>query len=82
MQSYLIKSTLIFTTALLIAGCQNYQSRHEGYSISAGDAQAINEAKMVEDPWKKSADNNQINSDGKRLGDAVKRYKNLSLIHI
>jgi len=57
------------------AGCQSYLERNDGVTSSAGDAQAINEAKLVVDPWPEHADNNHIHSDGQRLSGAVKRYK-------
>lgn len=73
------KNKFLLTTALglmfiSLGGC-TYLDRQEGVTNFAGDAQAINEAKMVEDPWNKNAYNNKIEGDGERLGDTVKRYK-------
>ena len=72
------KNKILQTTALglifTLGGC-TYLDRNEGVTSFAGDAQAINEAKMVEDPWNKNAYNNEIGGDGERLGDTVKRYK-------
>ncbi len=66
-------SVLGLTCAL--SGCQAYSERHDGVTNFAGDAQAINEVKMVSDPWKKKAYNDHLHGDGERLGDVVKRYK-------
>lgn len=72
------KNKILQTTALglifTLGGC-TYLDRQDGVTNFAGDAQAINEAKMVEDPWNKNAYNNKIEGDGERLGDTVKRYK-------
>ena len=72
------KNKILQTTALglifTLGGC-TYLDRNEGVTSFAGDAQAINEAKMVEDPWNENAYNNEIGGDGERLGDTVKRYK-------
>ena len=72
------KSKILSSTALglifVLGGC-TYLEREEGVTTFAGDTQAINEAKMVEDPWNENAYNNEIGGDGQRLGDTVKRYK-------
>ena len=72
------KNKILLTTALglifTLAGC-TYLDRNEGVTSFAGDAQAINQAKMVEDPWNENAYNNKIEGDGERLGDTIKRYK-------
>lgn len=67
---------LAIGSAALLGGCQQYLERHEGVTNHAGNHLAANEAKMVVDPWNRDAYNNHIEGDGKRLGDAVKRYKN------
>jgi len=73
------KNKLLNASALgLICGltaCQNYLERHDGVTNFAGDAQAVNDAKMAADPWKRNAHNDHLHGDGERLGDAVKRYK-------
>ncbi len=68
-----IASLSVFLAA---GGCQNYLERHDGVTTSAGDAHAINEAKLVVDPWNPNADNTDIHTDGKRASDAVDIYKN------
>ncbi|MEM7215313.1 MAG: hypothetical protein AAF423_07195 [Pseudomonadota bacterium] len=62
-------------SALSLSGCQQYLERHDGVTTHAGNHLAANEAKLVVDPWNPNAYNNHIEGDGKRLGDAVKRYK-------
>jgi len=69
---YLTTSALGLVFAL--GGC-TYLDRNEGITTFAGDSQAVNQAKMVEDPWNENAYNNEIGGDGQRLGDTVKRYK-------
>ncbi len=55
--------------ALLVGGCQQqYLERHDGVTTHAGNHLAVNEAKMVVDPWNRDAYNNNIEGDGKRLG--------------
>ncbi len=72
------KNKILQTTAMslifALAGC-TYLDRHEGVTSFAGDAHAINEAKQTADPWNPNAYNNDIEGDGERLGDTVKRYK-------
>jgi len=66
-------------TALAIlftaAGCQSDLERIEGVTSYAGDAQAINRVKQTEDPWARHSHDTHIHSDGQRIGNAVKRYK-------
>ncbi len=72
-----LKIAAALFTALL-AGCQSYQytsERSDTVSDFVGDAQAINNAKMAEDPWKRQSENTQINGDSKRLGNAVESYR-------
>lgn len=59
---------------LAVSGC-SYLDRSDNVSEYAGNAQAINEAKMVEDPWNENAYNNVIEGNGQRLGQAVSDYK-------
>lgn len=73
------KNKFLTTTALSLSfalGACSYTDRTEGVSEFAGNAQAINEAKMVVDPWNRNAYNNEIGGDGQRLGETVSRYKN------
>ena len=72
-----LKIAAALATALL-AGCQSYKyttERPETVSEFVGDAQAINNAKLAEDPWKQNSENTQINGDSKRLGNAVESYR-------
>ena len=66
---------LLIGSTLILAGCQQYFVRQDTVTPEAGNHLAVNEAKMVVDPWNRDAYNNHIEGDGKRLGDAVKRYK-------
>lgn len=61
--------------ACALSGCQAYTERHDGVTSFAGNSNAVNNAKMVEDPWKRKAYNDHLHGDSERLGDAVKRYK-------
>lgn len=74
----MIKNNTLQTTAIglifALGGC-TYLDRNEGVTSFAGDAQAVNLAKQTDDPWNKNAYNNDIEGDGERLGDTVKRYK-------
>lgn len=72
------KNKILQTTAIglifALSGC-TYLDRNEGVTNFAGDTKAINQAKQTADPWNKNAYNNDIEGDGERLGDTVKRYK-------
>ncbi len=71
------KLSLLASSALLLtAGCQNYLERHEGVTTHAGNHLAINEAKMVVDPWKRKAYDTNIEYDAKRSADVAKKYQN------
>lgn len=61
---------------IAISGCQNYESRHDGVTIDAGNHLAANEAQMVADPWKRNAYDTHTHADGKRSADIVKKYRN------
>ena len=65
--------SLIALTSL--TGCQQYHNRSEGVTTFAGNSHAVNEAKMVVDPWPKYLDDTDFDTDGERLSAAVKRYK-------
>ena len=73
------KTRLLNTSALglllFAAGCQSYLDRSEGVSTTAGNHLAVNEAKMVVDPWPVYANDTHLHGDGERLGDAVEKYK-------
>ena len=58
-----------------LTGCQQYHNRSEGVTTFAGNSHAVNEAKMVVDPWPKYLDDTDFDTDGERLSAAVKRYK-------
>ena len=73
-----IKTLSLFAICapLFVSGCQfDATERYDGVTTHAGNHLAANEAKMVVDPWNRHAYNNNIEGDGKRLGDAAKRYK-------
>jgi len=81
MKKYWIKKPLsaavsIATAAVLLSGCQQYFSRHEGVSSFAGETNAHNQAISVVDTWPDGFDNTSIETDGQRQAAAVERYKN------
>ncbi|MEL7428769.1 MAG: hypothetical protein AAFN43_02095 [Pseudomonadota bacterium] len=71
-----IACPLAIMSMFAISGCQNYETRHDGVTIDAGNHLAANEAQMVADPWKRNAYNTHTHADGKRSADIVKKYRN------
>jgi len=64
------------TGLLFVAGCQSNLERHDGVTSYAGNSNAVNEAKMVVDPWNPNSENTDIHTDGRRAADAIDRYRN------
>lgn len=62
-------------TLLPLAACQQYLDRSEGVTSFAGNQLAANEAKMVDDPWPRYAEETHIHHDGQRLSGAVTKYR-------
>lgn len=60
---------------MLLGGCQNYLERHEGVTSHAGNHLAVNEAKMVADPWKRKAYDTHLHANGKRTADLIDKYE-------
>ena len=77
----MLKNKFLATTSVLalfvVTGCQNadYHSRHDGVTTHAGNQLAVNEAKMVSDPWKSRANNTHLHGNGRRIATAVKKYE-------
>jgi hypothetical protein len=62
--------------AMMLSGCYGYNLDHrETISASAGDAQAVNRALMIKDPWPPGAWNKSIAHDGTRMGNAIDAYR-------
>ena len=60
---------------LPLAACQQYLDRSEGVTSFAGNQLAANEAKMVDDPWPRYAEQTHIHHDGQRLSGTVTKYR-------
>lgn len=76
----MIKNKLLYSVSfgalLSVTGCQQeYYDRYDGVTTHAGNQLAVNEALMVEDPWKRKAYDTNIEGDGKRQADIVKKYR-------
>lgn len=73
---------------LPIAGCMQtvepadffgaYTQRTDKVSLSAGDAQAVNTRIQEIDPWPRHAWNTNIVTNGQKMANAVKRYREQS----
>ena len=77
-----MRSILLKTSALglvmALAACQHssdFDARYEGVTEYAGNSQAVNRAKHVDDFWKPNSDNTNIPGDGQRLGNAVNKLR-------
>ena len=80
-----------FVALIAISGCQSqsyneydlnyserqkeYLGRYDGVTTHAGNQLAVNEAKMVSDPWKSRAHNTHLHGNGRRIATAVKKYE-------
>lgn len=60
---------------MMLGGCQNYLDRSDGITSHGGNHLAINEAKMVSDPWKRDAYNTHLHGNGKRTADLIDKYE-------
>jgi hypothetical protein len=52
-----------------------YVHRTDTITMSAGNAQEINEATQVIDPWKRGTADPRIPGHGERMGNAAERYR-------
>ena len=75
MNNIRILNAICLLTTVCLAGCQQYHNRSDGVTTFAGNSNAVNEAKMVVDPWPKYLDDTDFDTDGERISAAVKRYK-------
>ncbi|HWV52999.1 hypothetical protein [Pseudorhodoplanes sp.] len=80
-----IKATALALTALAVScavsGCSDiYFDRRETVVPYAGDAQAVNRATMMVDPWPPYAANRNIAFNGERMQGAVERYRTHNVI--
>ena len=76
----LLLSFALLPAALLACGCcqasaQGYLNRTDTVTTSAGDAQDVNSALQIIDPWPRHAGNRRIPGNGQRLTGAVQRYR-------
>lgn len=74
--------TCLFATAALAlaGGCgavlaSEYLQRTDTITLGAGDAQDVNAAIQLIDPWPRRVGNVRIRADGDRMVGAVQRYK-------
>jgi hypothetical protein len=70
--------------AVLLGGCgygtyeyppAQYVNRSQTITMSAGNAQEINEATQVIDPWRREARKRRIPANGERMVNAAERYR-------
>jgi hypothetical protein len=71
---------LLLSFALAACGCwnasaQGYLNRTDTITTSAGDAQEVNSALQIIDPWPRHVGNRRIPGNGERLSGAVQRYR-------
>lgn len=61
----------------MLSGCydDDYRSRRDTISLSAGDAIATDAVTQTIDPWPLHSKNTTINQEGNRAGVAVERYQ-------
>jgi hypothetical protein len=74
------RTTLLLSFTLLACGCwqasaQGYLNRTDTITTSAGDAQDVNSALQIIDPWPRHVGNRRIPGNGERLSGAVQRYR-------
>lgn len=72
----------MIATVALVAGCggcwgdsAQYLNRTDTITMTAGNANEINAATHVKDPWPPGAANRQIPGDGGRMVGAMDRYE-------
>ena len=79
-----IRAMACMSAALELGGCSygtyeypaaQYLHRNQTITMSAGNAQEINEATQVIDPWKRGVGNPRIPGNGDRMVNAAERYR-------
>ncbi len=75
----IVRATLVLSFALTVGGCwgtsAQYANRTDTITTSAGDAQEVNSAIHIIDPWPRYVGNRRIPGNGERLSGAVQRYR-------
>jgi hypothetical protein len=80
----IIRAILSIALAACLGGCwtgvyqdpaAQYIHRSDTITLSAGNAEYINRATQVIDPWPRGVNNRRIPGDGKRMTRAVERYQ-------
>lgn len=66
---------IIISSALALAGCQEYLARQDLIAPYSGDAMARNTALQVEDPWPPYSYDTRIPTGGQRQGNAITKYR-------
>jgi hypothetical protein len=78
------RTLVSLSAALTLAGCgygtyeypaAQYVNRTQKITPSAGNAQEINEATQVIDPWRRGTGNRNIPANGDRMVNAAERYR-------
>jgi hypothetical protein len=83
--SYHFAALTLTGVALLPFGAQawdqdpfsQYLQRSNKITLSAGNAQAVNTATHVIDPWPRYVGNRRIPGNGERMVSAIERYRNV-----
>ena len=57
-----------------------YAERIDTINVASGDAQDVNAATQIIDPWPSTARNRRIPVNGQRMVGAINRYQNPSLL--
>ena len=76
--------TILTAMATSLGGClylednlTQYAQRSDKLTLSAGNAQATNEAVQMIDPWPPASANRRIPTNGERVAGAIERYRNV-----
>src|ERR1700681_2544988 len=79
-----IRTFACMSAALALGGCwygtyeypaAEYFHRSDKITMSAGNAQEINEATQVIDPWRRDVGNPRYRVNGERMVNAAERYR-------
>ena len=57
-----------------VAGCADYLNHPDTVTLRAGDAQNWNKAVQTTDPWPPYVKNTDIDGDGQRTANVIRRY--------
>jgi hypothetical protein len=78
------RTFILLSTALALTGCwagtyeypaAQYVNRSQTITPSAGNAQEVNEASQVIDPWPRNVSNRDIPANGDRMVNSVEKYR-------